>query len=93
MIDLETLFMKHGDEFLKGDRAKLSRRLDIHAFLLLDGLVPGTRNIVSDAEHDKIYLGIDLVALAKVATEAHIIVLIRCGVMLDRDYNRLSMYT
>ena len=41
-------------EFLEFDRVepKLNRRPDMHAFLLLDQLVPGDRDMVSGAGHD-----------------------------------------
>lgn len=54
MINLKTEFAKHADcaEYLKFDRVepKLSRRPDLHAFLLLDRLVPGIRDIIGCAE-------------------------------------------
>ena len=84
---LRELFQKYErDEYLKFDERvepKRSKRADLHAFLLLDELVPGARDIVACAEHDEIYLDVDLRDLAKVATEEQVIELVRCGVRVD----------
>ena len=81
------------DDFLKFERIinPPSRRPDLCAFLLLDKLLPGTRDIVSCAEHDQIYLGIDIDELARVASKDDIIYLLRCGVLYDDD--SLIMFT
>lgn len=90
-MEIEAVFEKHSDEeFLKFDRVekKRSRRPDIHAFLLLDELLPDDgreMDIVQAATHDKIFLFGDPEELARVATEEQIIELIRCGVMFDED--------
>ena len=88
MVDLETLFEKHDDQFLKSEliKNKLNLRPDLHAFLLLDKLIPGDRSMVSDSEHDKIWLDINLENLAEVITEEQVIELIRCGVMLEDNH-------
>lgn len=97
MLDLEAVFEKfdsdHEDEFLRFERIehKLSRRPDIHAFLLLDKLVPGDRDMVAGAKHDEISLDVEVEELAKVATEEDIRDLVRCGVMLDGG-SYLSMF-
>ena len=85
MVDIEALFEKYDDEFLEWDRVevKLHRRADMHAFLLLDQLVPGDRDIISDAEHDQIWLDIDSGALAEVVTEDQVRDLHRCGVRCE----------
>ncbi len=47
MIDLESIFEKYSDEYLKfsliNDNERLSPRPDIHAFLLLDKILPPTK--------------------------------------------------
>lgn len=90
--NLEEVFKKHDDEFLEFKRVKnkLSSRPDIHAFILLNQLVPGTRDMVSAAKHDEIFLDIDADELAKVTTKEQVIDLIRCGVRFD-DYG-LAMF-
>lgn len=70
------------NEYLEFERVqnKRSQRPDLHAFLLLDALFPGSSNIISGACHDEFYLdvgGCDLESL----TDEQIIELIRCGVM------------
>jgi len=93
-MNLQEIWDKYGDEFMEFDRVqnKLSNRPDIHAFLLLDKLVPGDRDMVSAAEHDEICLDIEPEELAKVATEEQIVELIRCGVRLDSRTDSLTMF-
>ena len=87
-------YEKYIGEFLKFAKVenKTSNRADLHAFNLLDKLVPGTCDIVSAAEHDEIWLAVSPDELAKVATEEQIIELIRCGVRYDRDTDCLAMF-
>ncbi len=97
-MNLQEIWDKHsdgdGDEFLKFDRVqnKLANRPDIHAFLLLDKLVPGTTDMVSAAEHDEIWLAVSPEELEKAATEEQIVELIRCGVRLDSSTDSLAMF-
>jgi hypothetical protein len=86
--DMEALFNDDdSDEFLKFDRVekKRSKRPDLHAFLLLDELLPDDGDIVAAAEHDEIFLAPNPEDLARVATKEQIIELIRCGVRLSDD--------
>lgn len=86
--ELTEFWEKNDDEeFLKESRLPSSdcKRSDLRAFLLLDKLVPGTRDIVSCAAHDEIWLDVDLEELAKAATQDDILTLIRCGVRLDGE--------
>lgn len=82
------------DDFLKFDRVenKFSKRADLHAFTLLDALVPDSGDIVSAAEHDKIWIGVNLDELEKIITEDQVVDLIRCGVMLDAANDSLFMF-
>ncbi len=82
------------DEYLKFERikVKLSKRPDLHAFLLLDQLVPGENDIVGGASHDEIWLGVELEDLAKVITPEQVIDLIRCGVRWDSETDSLAMF-
>jgi hypothetical protein len=88
------LFEKHDKEFLYFDRVenKTSNRKDLHAFNLLDRLVPGSWDIVEDAQHDEIFLSVTVEELEEVATESDIIELIRCGVMYYESNDSLSMF-
>jgi hypothetical protein len=85
MLDLEEIFEKYNDEFLEFDRVenKLSERMDLHAFILLDKLVPGTSDIVCSSEHDEFWVDTNPEELASVATEQNIIDLIRCGMQFE----------
>lgn len=93
-MNLKEILDKHSDEYLKFQRVenKRSNRPDIHAFLLLDEIIPGDESIVSGAEHDEIFLSVDLDILANAATEEQILELIRCGVRLDSQYGILAMF-
>lgn len=90
--ELEELFQKHDEEFLKFERIPqiTTQRKDLHAFLLLDKLVPFPADIVSCAEHDEIFLSVRLEELAAVINEEQVIELIRCGIRTDGD--SLSMF-
>lgn len=92
--DLDEFFEDHEDEFLKFDRIENKRhaRPDVHAFLLLDSLLPGDEDIVCGASHDEIYLNVDVEKLLEIITEDQLIELHRCGVLYDEDYDGLMMY-
>lgn len=91
-INVEAEFTKHGATFLDFDDLvnKRSNCTEIHAFLLLNELVPTDRMICS-AEHDQIWLDTNIEELAKVATSEHIEELVRCGVFYDSGIDCLSM--
>lgn len=85
----------HQDEHSRFERVekKLSGRPDLHAFLLLEMLTgPGDDDMVGAAEHDVIYLAVDLRKLANVATDEQLIELIRCGVLSSEEYESLMMF-
>lgn len=92
--EAEAFFDAHNEEFCKFDRIvqKLSHRPDIHAFILLSNLLPEEKgDIVSNAEHDMIYLSPNCEKLFKVAKDCHLIDLIRCGVSYDGNNDSLYM--
>lgn len=93
-INLKETFDKFDDEFLDFERVEspLSNRPDLHAFLLLDQLCPGDKDMICAAEHDEFWLSIDTDALASVATEEQIRDLIRCGIRFDDDVDSLCMF-
>ena len=84
--ELEALF-DECEEYGKFDRIEYpcSKRPDLHAFMLLNALVPGKTDMVCAAEHDQIWLEVSPEKLAEVATKEHIIDLIRCGVQLSGE--------
>lgn len=94
MLNLAEVFEKFNDDYIKFERVenKLSGRPDLHAFLLLDKLMPGTRDMVSAAEHDEIYLDVDCEKLADIASEDDILALTRCGVRYDEGTDSLCMF-
>lgn len=93
--ELKTLFKSNigDDEYGEFERIehKLSQRADLHAFMLLDQLVPCNRDIVAGASHDEIYLDVEPEDLARAATAEQVIDLIRCGIRLTSD-NGLAMF-
>lgn len=94
-LNLEELFYsKYDDEYLYFDRIenKLSKRPDIHAFLLLDLIAPNEGTILSTADHYQVYLNVDLDKLAENATQEQIRDLIRCGVSFHKDNECLIMF-
>ena len=93
-MNLAEMFEKYDDEYIEFDRVDnpASGRRDLHAFILLDRLIPGDWKIISAAEHDQIWLDIDCPSLAEVITEAQVLELVRCGVGYDADTDTLSMF-
>lgn len=93
--EIKALYEKYEDDFLEFEKVenKKSKRVDIHAMLLMDELVPGDENIVSAASHDMIYFGVDAKVLARVMTEEHVLELIRCGVSFSSDENCFYKFT
>lgn len=93
-MNLCNTFEKFEDEYGEFERVqdKLSSRPDLHAFILLNELCPDGRDIVSAAEHDEIYLDVDMDELATVITEDQVCDLVRCGVRYDGGLDCLAMF-
>jgi len=89
------VFDRKSDEYPHFDRVinRRSRRPDMHAMMVLDGMFPGTTDMVSGASHDEFVLSIDVEELAAVATEELIVDLIRCGVRYDTACDALGFFT
>jgi len=94
MSTLKEKFDLAEDEYIKFERYEnpMHTRPDIAAFLLLDKLLPGDRDIVSGASHDEFYLDIDCDALNEVATDEDILCLVRCGVIYNDEDKYLYMF-
>ena len=90
----QDLFAPFEGDFLEFHKIKTKRanRPDLHAFLLLDELCPGTSDIISAAAHDEIFLDVDVDELRKKATEEQLRELHRCGVRHDADHESLVMF-
>jgi hypothetical protein len=93
-MKIEALFELYSDEFLDFDAVehKLSYRPDLHAFLLLDSLLPGTHDMIAGAEHGEIFLDVSSEGLFRVATKEQIRDLVRCGVRYDYGTESLCMF-
>lgn len=94
MLNLAESFNAVVEEYKHFERiaSPASHRPDLCAYLLLDKLVPGTRRMVSAAEHDEIWLETDCNRLSEVACEADIQFLARCGVRYSVEYGCLSLF-
>lgn len=91
-INVEEEFKRHEDSYKFEDiENKRSNCREIHAFMLLNDLIP-THTMICSAEHDQIWLDIDVEKLAEVATSEQIKELSQCGVFYDNDIDLLSMY-
>ena len=94
MVNIELIFANNDGEYGKFEMVedKLSNRPDLCAFLLIDKLLGGSRDMVCASEHDQFYLEADCEVLSLRATEGDIITLIRCGVMFDSETDSLAMF-
>jgi len=96
MNRIQEIFNLHEGEYLEFNRVrcKRSRRPDVHAFMLLDGILTPVdgRAIICHSTHDEICLDVDLEELAKYATEEQLIELHRCGVRYSTDHDCLAMF-
>jgi hypothetical protein len=91
--NIEDRFEAVEDDYRMFERVcnKNSRRPDLHAFILLDKLSSGvTRDIISAASHDVIFLDVDADKIESL-TDSQILELVQCGVMYDSDHDCLSM--
>jgi len=71
---------------------KLSDNKHLHAFLLLQSLVPSKRNIIVKADYDTVYLDFVAEDLLAVITDAQIEELAACGVNYDNTNDFLHIY-
>lgn len=72
------------DERFTSIENKRSNRPDLHAFLLLDSLFPGTNDMVAGATHDEIFLDVSEDQIAAL-TDEEILELMKCGVRYGED--------
>ena len=93
-MEIHDRFEAVTDDYLKFDRVenKLSTRSDIHAFILLNEIFPGTRDMVCASGHDNIWLDVGSEDCDKL-TDDQVLELVRCGVMFDEESGSLSMFT
>jgi len=93
-MELHDRFEAVNDDYLKFEKIenKKSTRPDIHAFILLNEIFPGSRDMVCASGHDNIWLDVDLDDCEKL-TDGQILELVRCGVMTDEESGSLAMFT
>jgi hypothetical protein len=93
--EMRTLWKMYMEtDFLKFDRADSDiKRPDLRAFLLLNFLVPGDTDIVGWSRHEEITLSIAPDDLAKVVSEADIMLLVQCGVRYNHEDDCFEMFT
>lgn len=94
MHDIKALFLQADEagEALEFQRVRIkaSARRDLCAFLMLDTLVPGSRNLISVVHDDEIYFEANVHDLARSAiTPEQITDLVRCGVRCEGDSLRM----
>jgi hypothetical protein len=89
MINVKETFEKFEDEFLKSK----DKHCDLAAFMRLYdiGALP-SGDIVAAAEHDEIWLSVEVKTLAKVASEEDIKFLVERGVRYDSDTDSLALF-
>lgn len=89
------------DEENLNPRYRITTYSDLDAFLLLDKLVPSVpishmpghrHDLVTCAEHDEIWLNIDLERLAAAASDDDITALQQLGVRLDNSTDSLALF-
>lgn len=93
--ELSKLWEKLSDDYLlefEEIKHKRSKREDLHAFLLLDELQPGKNDLVNAAQHDVIYLDVNIKKLAEKITKEQIRELICCGVHYEEEFDSLAMF-
>lgn len=92
--DLKATFDKHEDEYIKFDRVEnpACNRPNLCAFLFLDKLFPGSRDMVCSAAHDEIWLDVDVDKFSEVATDNDVLFLTRCGVRFDEENYSFAMF-
>lgn len=94
--ELKALFNEYGesDEPHKFDRVlvKFSKRDDLHAFILLDNIMPDGHTMISASAHDEIFLAFDVNELAAIITPEQVLELVRCGVSYDSHHDALYMF-
>ena len=93
-MTLSERFEQFSGDYLTFEKVtrKLNLRADLHAFLLLDKLIPGDQNMVVSPNHDEIYLNVDAEELEKVVTDEQIQELVRCGVFYEDETDSLCMF-
>lgn len=85
--ELHALFQRHHEELLDWDRAekRYSPRRDLNGLLLIAKLAPGEEPLLSWWSHCDAWLSVAPEDVAKTATEAEVVELLRSGIMLHPE--------
>lgn len=94
-MNIQETFDKYEDETMDFNlvKDKFSNRRDLHAFILLDKLIPNGYLIIRAVEHDQIWIEIELKELEENLTEAMVLELLHCGVHYDKEMESLYMFS
>lgn len=65
---------------------------DLQGFMLLDKLIPFQNDVVSAADHDQIWLDVDLEKLSEIITQEQVNMLYSSGMSIDEDNNSFMMF-
>lgn len=92
--ELIAAFVAGNDEYLSTNNlaAPRSKRRDLHAFLLIDQLLPNSDTVLTAAEHDVVFINADLDELSEVISKEQVLDLLRCGVRVDQYGDGLMMF-
>ena len=88
---LEQMFNKFDNDYITAPESEQPH--DLRVFEMLNKLVPGSRDIVSCAEHDEIWLAVSPDELeAAGVTEEQVHQLVRWGLRYDSQTDSLAMF-
>ncbi len=73
------------------DKYKLHARRDLCGLLIMDMLIPGTRDILGGADHDVVYMDADREEVLAKCTLDDLRALRACGITLG-EYDDFQMY-
>lgn len=95
--EMISAFREFDDEFLKFENipfGKLhSKRSDLQALIHLDKIIPGDENIIETSEHDEVRLSLIASRVANFMDRDDILMLVRCGVLLDESCDSFYIFT
>lgn len=95
-MTLQERFEQANEFYLKARQEdvapQMTSRKDIAAFCLLDRLIPGDKDLIGGADHDIVFLDVDLDKLNENASDDDIECLVRCGVHYDSETESLAVF-
>ena len=93
-MNIKKIMEEVNDEMCKFEKVvtKFSNRADLHAFILLDKILPNSTDIISATAYKSIFIDIDIKKLEKVISYDQIVELVRCGICYESDYDCLYKF-